>query len=318
MELDVTVMHKVTEAIDICSLSLQLPNGGNLPAFEAGAHIDVIFANGLRRQYSLVNDPTDRSQYLIGVLREHESRGGSAAMHALQPGELIRIAAPKNHFPLDWSAKHHILLGGGIGITPLLAMSAELKRAGASFELHYCTRSASRTAFRDFINQSPFAQRVSIHHDDGDPTQRLDLEAVLQIAPPGTHVYVCGPSGFVDWVLTQARTAQIEETALHREYFAQNAPIHRLGDGSFELRLERTGVDLYVGADQSVVEAVAAVGVSIPTSCNQGVCGTCLTKVIAGVPDHRDLFLTPTEQAANNEFLPCCSRSRTPRLVIDL
>lgn len=318
VEIDVTVAHKVAEAVDICSLSLQLPDGGKLPAFEAGAHIEVMLANGLKRHYSLVNDPADRSQYLIGVLRERNSRGGSVAMHALRPGDAVRIMAPRNNFPLDWTATHHILLGGGIGIAPLLAMAAELERAGAGFELHYCTRCAERTAFRRRIGQASYSRRAFIHHDDGDPSQRLDPAAVFQAAPPGAHVYVCGPGGFIDWALAQARAARIEESALHQEYFTQDAPIHRPDDGSFELRLERTGLSLRVDANQSVVEAVAAAGISIPTSCSQGICGTCLTGVIAGVPDHRDLFLTPAERASNDQFLPCCSRSKTPRLVIDL
>jgi vanillate O-demethylase ferredoxin subunit len=316
--IDVTVAHKVAEAVDICSLSLQLPDGGELPPFEAGAHIEVMLANGLKRHYSLVNDPADRSQYFIGVLREPKSRGGSVAMHALQPGDLVRITAPRNNFRLDWSATHHILLGGGIGVTPLLSMASQLERAGASFELHYCTRCAERTAFRHRIGHAPYARRAFIHHDDGPPGQRLDLAAVFQAAPPQAHIYVCGPGGFIDWTLAQARAAHIGEAALHREHFTQDTPIHRQNDGSFELRLERTGLSLRVGADQSVVEAAAAAGVDIPTSCNQGICGTCLTGVIAGVPDHRDLFLTPAEQAANNQFLPCCSRSKTPQLVIDL
>ena len=317
-ELMVRVVRKHAEALDICSLDLVATDGNAMPAFEAGAHVDVHLPNGLVRQYSLCNPPGETQRYQIAVLRDATSRGGSHAVHTVvTEGDTLRISLPKNHFPLAPIAPHHLLLAGGIGITPLLAMAEQLSEQGQPFTLHHGTRSRERTPFLARMTASPFADRVQYHFDDGEAVQKLDITAVLQAAPVGTHLYVCGPQGFIDAVLAAGRAAGWPEERLHREYFGQ-IPADHSSDESFELQLASSGRVIAVRADQSALAALLDAGLDIPMSCEQGVCGTCLTRLKAGIPQHRDQYLTPEEQAANDQFLPCCSRSKTPMLVLDL
>ena len=317
-EIQLRVAAKRLIAQDICALELRHPEGAPLPPFSAGAHIDLHLGDGLVRQYSLAGDPADTSHYLLGVLREPASRGGSLAVHdRLREGELLGASLPRNHFPLDPRASHHLLLAGGIGITPLLSMAEQLHREARGFALHYCTRSATRTAFAQRLREAPWAERVHLHHDDAPPSQRLDLPGVLARAPQAAHLCVCGPRGFIDWVLQGAREAGWEESRLHREYFAaaEGAPA---AGGAFEVELGSSGRVVRVEPAQTIVQALAAAGVDLPTSCEQGVCGTCLTRVLSGTPDHRDSYLTEEERARNDQMLPCCSRALSPRLVLEL
>ncbi|MDC8784665.1 PDR/VanB family oxidoreductase [Roseateles koreensis] len=316
--LRVRVAEKRQEAVDICSFELVAADGSQLPAFTAGAHVDVHIGNGITRQYSLCNDPADAGRYQICVLNDAASRGGSRRMHeAVGVGDALQISVPKNHFPLAVGAGKSLLLAGGIGITPILCMAQHLARVGAAFEMHYCTRTHARTAFAGRIAASPFAAQVHHHFSEDDGAARLNLQALLSAPDPTTHLYVCGPKGFMDAVLEAARVAGWPEAQLHCEFFAADLGA-RDDDGSFEVELARSGQVVVVGKDQSVVQALAAIGVEVPTSCEQGVCGTCLTRVLAGTPDHRDLYQTPQEQACNDQFMPCCSRSRSARLVLDL
>jgi vanillate O-demethylase ferredoxin subunit len=314
----VRVAARRDEALDIIGLDLVAADGRALPAFTAGAHIDLHLPGGLIRQYSLCNPPGDTGVYRIAVLRDPASRGGSRAVHdAMTVGTELSISTPRNHFELAPSAPHHLLLAGGIGITPLWAMAEQLAQSGGSFTLHHCTRSRERTPFVEILAASAYADRVQHHFDDGEAAQKLDIAATLAQAPAGTHLYVCGPQGFMDAVLNAGRAAGWPEERLHREYFAA-APVDRTDDGSFELELASSGRVIPVRADQSALAALLAAGLDIPMSCEQGVCGTCLTGVKAGTPDHRDQYLTDEEQAANDQFLPCCSRSKSARLVLDL
>lgn len=321
--LSVVVTRKTVEALDICSFELAAADGGALPGFSAGAHVDVLLPGGLSRQYSLCNDPAESHRYQLGVLRDAASRGGSAAMHdQVQVGDLLQISPPKNHFALAPGASRSLLLAGGIGITPLLCMAERLAHTGAAFELHHCSRSLARTAFVERIRRSSFAAQAFWHFDDGDAAQRLDLAALLGTAQQprpadGVHLYVCGPKGFMDAVLGGARAAGWPEDQLHCEFFGA-APEAADGDAAFEVQLASSGRVVVVPAGQSVVQALAGAGVEVLTSCEQGVCGTCLTRVLAGQPEHRDQYLTPEEQALGDQFLPCCSRSCSPRLVLDL
>lgn len=313
----VRIARKTIEAQDICSFELVAADGGALPAFTAGAHVDVHLADGLVRPYSLCNEPRETHRYLIAVLREPASRGGSAAMHALCEGQEIVISEPRNHFALARDAQSHLLVAGGIGITPILAMAEHLAVEGAPFEMHYCTRSVDRTAFMQRLRAAMFAPRVHFHHDDGPAAQRLDIAALVARPWPGKHLYVCGPTGFMEAVLSAARSAGWAESNLHREYFAGPATSTD-GDGAFDVQLASCGALIRVAADQSVVAALAAAGVQVPVSCEQGVCGTCVTRVLDGRPEHRDLFLTDEEHARGDCFTPCCSRALSPRLVLDL
>lgn len=315
--LTVQVARKHIEAEDICSFELRPLPGQHLPPFTAGAHVEVQVPGGAVRHYSLCNDPAEADRYLLGVLKDGRSRGGSLAMHAqVNEGDTLRISPPRNHFPLAEAAPHSLLLAGGIGVTPLLSMAEHLHRAGESFEMHLAARTRARLPFGERLRHSGFAARVSQHVDE-EPDTALNIAALLGAAPAGTHLYVCGPGGFMDAVLGTARASGWPADRLHFEFFgADVAP--QAGDGSFEVELASSHRVILVPADRSVAQVLAEAGVTLPTSCEQGVCGTCLTRVLNGVPDHRDLYLTPEEQAANDQFTPCCSRSKSARLVLDL
>ncbi|QCP54091.1 oxidoreductase [Trinickia violacea] len=314
--MQVRIARKFPVAIDICAFELARPDGAALPAFSAGAHIDVQLGGGIVRQYSLCNRPGETHRYLIAVLRDANSRGGSLAMHALEEGGVLDIGEPKNHFPLSATAGHSLLLAGGIGVTPILCMAEALAQAGASFEMHYCTRNAARTAFRDRLADARFADRVHLYFDDARDDARLDLDALLAKPAPDTHLYVCGPSGFIGAVIEAAKAAGWDDARVHREFFA--AAPQEGSHGAFQIKLSSNGRVIDVAHDESAASALVAAGIDLPTSCEQGVCGTCLTRVLAGEPEHRDCYLTDEERAANDQFLPCCSRSRSPVLVLDL
>lgn len=314
--LTVAVVQRTPQAEGICSFELADAAGRALPPYDAGAHIDVHVAPGLVRQYSLCGEP-GTSRWRIGVLLEPASRGGSATLHGrLQAGDHLQVSAPRNLFPLV-AAEHTLLIAGGIGITPMLAMAQALAAQGRSFSLHYACRSEAHVAFRQDLADPRLADKVHLHLGNGPAAQKLDLAALLAGQPPATHVYTCGPLRLMDAVFEHARLAGWPEDRLHRECFSA-APSARHDDGSFTLRLARSGREVHVSADRSALEALLAEGVDVPSSCETGVCGTCLTRVIEGEPDHRDSFLTPAERAANNQFTPCCSRSRSELLVIDL
>jgi vanillate O-demethylase ferredoxin subunit len=316
--LRVRVARKTVEALDICSFELTSVDGKRLPAFSAGSHVDVQVPGSQTRQYSLCNDPSESHRYLIGVLNDPGSRGGSKAMHdKVKEGDTLEISAPKNHFALAHEATRHLLLAGGIGVTPILCMAERLAVMGGSFEMHYCTRSKERTAFLDRIAKSSYAPKVTHHYDDGAPEQKLDIPTLLGTPQAGTHVYVCGPKGFMDAVLGAARAAGWPESQLHYEFFSA-APTATDSDGSFEVQLASSGRIVVVPKDKTVAQALASAGVEVMTSCEQGVCGTCITRVLEGEPDHRDLYFTPEEHAANDQFTPCCSRAKSARLVLDL
>ncbi|MBP2293266.1 PDR/VanB family oxidoreductase [Azospirillum rugosum] len=314
--LDVLIRRRVIEADGIVMLELVSATGEPLPPFEAGAHIDVHVGPDLIRQYSLCNDPAETQCYRLGVLLDPQSRGGSAAVHAtFLEGQSVRIGVPRNNFPLAEGARKSILVAGGIGVTPLLAMAYRLTAAGADFELHYCSRSESRTAFRSLLAEAPFADRVVYHFDDGAPEQRFSPDAVLGSADADTHLYICGPSGFMDYVRNAAEARGWPSANIHLEHFGAAVEV---GGDSFQVRAEQSGVTVTVGKDETIAQALDKAGVDILTSCEQGVCGACLTRVLEGEPDHRDAYQTAEEKAANSHVTICCSRSKSPLLVLDV
>ncbi len=315
--IQVRVVKKQAEAEGIASFELARVDGAALPPFSAGSHIDVHLPGGLTRQYSLCNASHESHRYRIAVLRDPASRGGSVAMHdSVHQGDVITISTPRNHFALH-PAQRTVLLAGGIGVTPLLCMADRLARTGADFALHYCTRSAERTAFAAEIAASAMAPRVHFHFDAGPAEQKLDIAAVLAAPGPDKRLYVCGPAGFIDHVVNSAKALGWAQDHIHLEYFGAPAQ-DTSGDQGFDVRIASTGKVYAIAPDVSVVEALRKEGIDILTSCEQGVCGTCLTRVRSGQPDHRDHYLTPEEQAANDQFLPCCSRARSARLVLEL
>jgi len=312
------VVSKMIDVSDISVLELADAEGKRLPPFSAGSHVDVRLPGGFVRPYSLCNNPKERHRYVVAVLREANSRGGSSAMHDnVRVGDSVQISEPRNRFHLAPSARRSILLAGGIGVTPILCMAEHLNDSGADFEMHYCTRSWGRTAFIARIHASNFASRVLFHVDDGPIEQRLDLSLILAGPEIGTHVYVCGPSGFIQAALTSARKHGWADDHVHREHFTAASSIAG-SDGEFEVLVASTGKTYRVAKDQTVIEVLTDAGVVIPTSCVEGTCGTCLTEILAGEPDHRDSFLTDAEKAGNDRFLPCVSRARSESLVLKL
>lgn len=316
---EVVVTNRHDEAEDIVTFELSHPSDALLSSFSAGAHIDVQVSNGLIRQYSLCNNPEERHRYLISVLREPMSRGGSIVMHTVvQVGSRLSISEPRNNFPLARVTGRSLLFAGGIGITPILCMAERLARIGAEFELHYCTRSLVRTAFFERIRQSEFYDRVHHHFDDGMDEQKLRADQLLSAPDADTHLYVCGPSGFMEYILAAANRAGWNEYNVHREYFT--APLHaeKPDDASFYVKLGSSGQVIFVPRSCSVVQALAANGIEVPVSCESGVCGTCLTRVLEGEPAHRDVFLTEAEHIKNDQMTLCCSRAKSRILVLDL
>jgi vanillate monooxygenase ferredoxin subunit len=293
-------------------------SGGELPAFTAGAHIDIDIPEIEGRSYSLLNSPAETDRYRIAVLREAAGRGGSAWMHEhVAEGDILTGSGPTNHFPLSAQAESHLLIAGGIGITPIMAMAARLAADGAAFHLHYCARSREEAAFADDL-AARLGERMSLHLDGGDPARGLDIAALLRAKPPGGHAYVCGPRGMIQAV--REATTHWPAGTVHWEAFAgsdaDTAP--RSNDSAFELELAKSGQILTVPAGTTILEVLRGAGIKVKTLCRDGVCGTCKTRYLAGDVEHRDEVLTKAEQA---KFLQVCvSRARPSggRLVLDL
>jgi ferredoxin-NADP reductase len=301
----------------ILSFEFQRKDGTDLPAFCAGAHIDVHLRPGFVRQYSLCNDPRERHRYVIAVLREEAGRGGSRILHdELTVGDELTISPARNFFPLATDARRHLLLAGGIGITPMMSMVAELSSRGEDFFLHYCTRSAAKTAFLGRVEALVAAGRAALHHDGGHPDQGLDLQTLLLHHELGTHLYGCGPAGFMQAVA--ACSSHWPRQAVHFEYFSApgGATAPPPEDRSFRIKLVRSALELDVPADRTIVDVLREHDVFIETSCKEGYCGTCLTRYLAGEVEHRDTVL---DEKDRREFLLVCrSRARTPILELDL
>jgi vanillate O-demethylase ferredoxin subunit len=314
--LRVRLAAKEAETQDICRLELVALEGETLPPFTAGANVELYLPGDLVRAYSLCNDPAERHRYVLGVLKDANSRGGSRAVHEqLKVGDTITIGVPHNLFALAQDAKRSLLLGGGIGVTPLLAMAEQLHREGAAFDLHYTVATQDRLAFGERLKQAPFA--ANVHTYFSQQGSRMDLAAVIGAAEDGRHLYVCGPQRFIDAVLETARAQGWTDAQLHYEFFGA-AEVDTSGDKAFTVKIASSGQEVLVPADKTALKALQDAGIQVPMACDQGVCGTCLTRVISGDVDHRDLYLTDEEQAANDQFLPCRSRAKSACLVLDL
>lgn len=298
----------------IVSLELRDAQGRPLPAFTAGSHIDVHITPGLTRQYSLCNAPTDTDRYVLGVLLEPNSRGGSAAIHErFAQGDTITVGQPRNLFALA-PARRSLLFAGGIGITPMLSMAEALWQTREDFELVYCARSARHAAFLDQLAVAPYAKRTRLHLDDGPPEQRLQMDRLAQEDPASTHLYVCGPKGFIEHVCQAARAHGWPEAHIHVEHFSA-APA--ASGQSFAVQIASTGQRIEIGAQESITHALERHGVCIPVSCEQGICGTCVTRVVSGDIEHLDSYFSAAERARGDQLTPCCSRGRGT-LVLDL
>lgn len=303
------------EAEGICSYEFVAPDGGSLPPFQAGAHIDLHLPEGRVRSYSLANAPHEQGRYLVAVQREEQGRGGSAWMHdSLRVGQLLSAGAPVNDFALNESAEHSVLIAGGIGITPILSMIARLDALNRSWRLHYATRSLPSTAFMSQLEALDRGRgRVAYCFGSGR-AERLDIAGIVARADTATHLYCCGPARMID-AFVEAGRGRPASTVHFERFAAAEAPAV---EGGYTVVLHRSGRRLPVQPGKTLLDTLLDENVSVPYACSNGVCGTCLTRVVAGTPDHRDEFLGEDERRSGHCMLVCCSGSRTPELVLDL
>jgi vanillate monooxygenase ferredoxin subunit len=314
-ELHVLVAGCWDETDEVKCFELQATDGGRLPGFEPGAHIDVLLQNGLVRQYSLWKRcERDRSLF-IGVKLEQQSRGGSAAMHRLKPGDVLAIRPPRNNFPLAGTDAPSLLLAGGIGITPLLAMAGHLNAAARPYGLHLFSRSLDLAPFRTILEQDPGAR---IHPGLVPPELDRVLGDLIGSAGKAAHLYICGPAPFMELARSIALQRELAPDNIHLEYFTASPEPAGDGGTAFEVVLKRSGKTVKVRADQTIIEAMEEAGVDVLTSCEQGVCGTCVTTVLEGKPDHRDCYFNEQERQSGKLITPCVSRCLGDRLVLDL
>jgi len=301
-------------ATGIHAFELRAVDGGDLPAFTPGAHVTVRTPGGLLRKYSLCNDCEERDRYVIAVKREASGRGGSASLvDNCRAGDVLACSPPRNDFALADKAKAFTFIAGGIGITPIMSMLRRLaKDATRPFKLYYLTRSREETAFAGDLAAPHFAGNVVFHHDGGDADRAFDLWPLFE-RPKPLHVYACGPRPMLQAI--RDMSGHWPMSSIHIESFADAATLAAPEDHPFRVRLARSGTTIDVGAHQSILEALRAHGLEMPSSCESGTCGTCRTTLIEGIADHRDLVLTEAEQTDN--VMVCVSRSRTPELVID-
>lgn len=309
------------EAEHILSFELvPLSPAQDLPAFSAGAHIDLHLntpGGPLVRSYSLLNNPQETHRYCIGVNRDAQSRGGSRHVHdALRAGDVLTISAPRNNFPLDETAPFNVFIAGGIGITPILGMIARSQALGTPWRLHYAARTREQAGFLDRLaayEGKPGAD-VRLNFDKAPGGRMLDLGEVVKALPEGAHVYCCGPLPMLE--AYEQATAGLSPVRVHREYFA--AKEAAATDGGFTVELARSRKTLEVPAGKSILDCLIAIQVEPPFSCREGVCGTCEVRVLEGTPDHRDLVLTDAERAVGDRMMVCCSGAKSHKLVLDL
>ena len=310
-----TRIHAISYACDdVLLFELRSLDGEPLPAFTPGAHVDVHIPGGMSRSYSLLNDAAERHRYLLGIKRESASRGGSAWMHDVaRPGEQLEIAGPRNHFALDESAPHSVLIAGGIGITPLWSMAQRLQALQRPGTLHYRARSRRTAPLLDELTRADLACHVAVSFSDEAPGRRLDITKIVADAPAGSHFYCCGPVPMMESF--QQACSHLDPACVHLEYFA--AKEEAATEGGYTVRLAKSGREIVVKPGETILASLQAAGVAVPSSCQQGVCGACEMRVLSGTPDHRDLVLSDAEKAAGATMMICCSGSLTAELVLD-
>ncbi|GGC15659.1 oxidoreductase [Novosphingobium endophyticum] len=318
---DAEFFVRVTEVLedrgDVRIFELRAPDGGELPPFSAGAHIDLHAKPDLVRQYSLLNDPQECHRYVIAIAMEPESRGGSRYFHEeVEAGDLLRISTPRCHFILKEDAPHSILIAGGIGITPIWCMAQRLSHLGRGFELHYVVRGRATAPLLDRMEITPMGEmaRIATYFSRDPGGSRPDIETIVRNVPAGTQIYCCGPGGLLDTL--KAATAHLPPETVHYEQFTAVAPV--AAEGGFSVELARTGKTLEVKPGQTVLDAIREAGIKTTSSCREGICGSCETVVLSGTPDHRDAVLTDAEKAEGKTMMICCSGAHSPKLVLDL
>ena len=288
--------------------------GGAVPRWQAGAHIRVSLPNGGDRPYSLMALPDlPEGALALGVLREQQSTGGSQFMHALKVGDVVTATAPANNFRLHDGGSPAILFAGGIGVTPILSMAAELKAQGIPYRLHYAGRTQGLLAFLPQLH-AICGEALSVHYDSDE--SRLDFPATLHRISDDAHVYVCGPSGMIDAVKAAALAKGVGAQRIHYELF--KAEVSAAANTPFDVELRSTGQVIRVAADQSIIQALEQAGLDVLYDCQRGDCGICQCGVIEGIPDHRDVILSDDKKASNKVMQICVSRAKSERLVLDL
>lgn len=314
--LAVRVVRRRLVAESIVLLDLADPDRSHLPPFEAGSHVDINLPGGLTRQYSLLNAPGSGRVYKVGILLDPGTRGGSRAAHELAEGDLVEIGRPRNAFALRAEAPFSLLMAGGIGVTPLLSMAEALRANDRPFSLHYFVRSRAKAAFLDRLAEPDLAPSVHLHCDDEPVSDGSPIATAVAIVPTGAHLYVCGPSGFLAAVEETAGRSGWAADHVHIERFS--TPVISAGERGFTVDLARTGRSVVVPPDKTIATALLDSGIDVELSCEQGICGTCITRVLDGVPDHRDQYLTDAERLAGDQMTICCSGALGDRLVLDL
>ena len=312
--LRVQVRRKWETAAGVAAFELA-PIEGVLPTFQPGAHIDVHLPNGLVRQYSITNGPGETSYYRLGVKLEPDSTGGSVCLHeTVREGDVLAISEPRNNFPLRRDSMRTILLAGGIGITPLLAMAQSLDRMSLAFELHCFAQSAEHTAFSDVLD----GLGESVVRHLGLPPDETVAEIRRLVATPDefTHVYVCGPGPMLEAARREAAEAGWPDDHVHFEYFKNTTEID--DSSTFEVALARSALTVTVPSGSTILEVLRESGVPLPSSCEQGACGTCVATVLEGEPDHQDVYLNDSDHEAGDRIMTCVSRALSDRLVLDL
>ncbi|MFC9554892.1 PDR/VanB family oxidoreductase [Rhodococcus sp. NPDC056960] len=313
----VTVADIVDEAPDIKSFRLVRTDGSPFDPYPAGAHIDILGPTDVLAQYSLCSPPHEPESYVVAVKRETGPRGGSAALHdRVSLGSELRISRPRTLLDVAEDADRHILVAAGIGLTPMLSLAFALHRDGRPFDLHYFARTREQAAFVELLEASDFRRAVHLHFGLTRDDQFSALEKILADASAATHVYTCGPEGFMARVRELAEAA-VGEDSVHFEHFEAAAPVSTGEDTAFELELD-TGEVFDVPAGKSIAEVLEENDIEIDTSCREGICGTCVLDVLEGEPDHRDNCLTKSERKAGDRIAACVSRARSGRLVVEL
>lgn len=314
MELiDVRVAEIIDETPSVKSIRFERVDGAPLGVYQAGAHIDVVGPTAQTRQYSLCSTPDDPNSYAIAVKREENSRGGSAALHELKIGDVLQIGKPRSIMAVDLSAAHHVLVAAGIGITPMLSMARWLDVHGYDFDLHYFARSPNEAAFLPLLEERC---PEKLHAHLGIPRtehEHLLLQMLGQM-PPGSHVYTCGPGPFMDMV-HEVAVRFLPEEHFHQERFHATEQPGAEANTAFEVEFE--GETFQIPTDRSIVQVLQDAGVEVDTSCQEGICGTCIMSVLEGTPEHRDSVLTKSEKASGDQIVTCVSRSQTAKLVLD-
>lgn len=312
--LRVQVRRKWETAAGVAAFDLA-PIEGLLPTFQPGAHIDVHLPNGLVRQYSITNGPGETSYYRLGVKLEPDSTGGSICLHeTVRQGDVLAISEPRNNFPLRRDSMRTILLAGGIGITPLLAMAQALDRMSLPFELHCFAQSAEHTAFSDVLD----GLGESVVRHLGLPPDETVAEIRRLVTAPDefTHLYVCGPGPMLEAARREAAAAGWSDDHVHFEYFKNTNEID--DSSTFEVALARSALTVTVPSGSTILEVLRENGVPLPSSCEQGACGTCVATVLEGEPDHQDVYLNDSDHQAGDRIMTCVSRAVSDRLVLDL